>query len=168
MSERAYAAHAGISRGAVQKARTWGRLQVLHADGWIDAAASDARRAQATDPSMRRGQHAPSLHPVPESAVGAVTETLRERGLPQAPAAGGSLMRVSSGLFEVFLEGLPVLEHGLEDVDASAREGDQGLVVAFSFSPFAIIKGGAVGGVQRAEGGLVEDALQGLVPPVSS
>lgn len=51
MSEREYAAHAGISRGAVQKARQSGRL-VLHADGSIDAAASDARRVQATDPSM--------------------------------------------------------------------------------------------------------------------
>ena len=88
MSEREYAAHAGISRGAVQKARTSGRL-VLHADGSIDAAASDARRAQATDPSMRRGQHAPSLRPVPEAAVGAVAETLREQGLPAPAAAGG-------------------------------------------------------------------------------
>ena len=72
-------------------------------------------------------------------------------------------MRASSGIFEVCLEGLPVLEHGPEDVDASAREGDEGLVVAFSFSPFAIVEDAAVGGVQRAEGGLVEDALQGLI-----
>ena len=85
MSERAYAAHAGISRGAVQKARTSGRL-VLHADGSINGEASDARRAQATDPSMQRGRHQPSLRPVPEAAVGAVSETLREQGLP-APAA---------------------------------------------------------------------------------
>jgi lambda family phage portal protein len=41
LSEREYAAHAGISRGAVQKARSSGRL-VLHADGSINAAASDA------------------------------------------------------------------------------------------------------------------------------
>ena len=38
MSERQYATHAGLSRGAVQKAKTTGRL-VLHADGSIDAAA---------------------------------------------------------------------------------------------------------------------------------
>ena len=88
MSERAYAAHAGISRGAVQKARTSGRL-VLHADGSIDAAASDARRAQATDPSMQRDRHHPSLRPVPEAAVGAVAQTLREQGLPVPVAAGG-------------------------------------------------------------------------------
>ena len=88
MSERAYAVHAGISRGAVQKARASGRL-VLHADGSIDAAASDARRAQATDPSMQRGRQQPSLRPVPEAAVGAVTETLRDQGLPAPQEAGG-------------------------------------------------------------------------------
>src|SRR5512134_3868353 len=85
LSEREYAAHAGVSRGAVQKARISGRL-VLHADGSIDAAASDARRAQATDPSMQRGRQAPSLRPVPEAAVGAVAETLREQGLPGTPS----------------------------------------------------------------------------------
>jgi hypothetical protein len=88
MSEREYAAHAGISRGAVQKARASGRL-VLHADGSIDGAASDARRAQATDPSMQRGRHAASLRPVPEAAVGAVSETLREQGLLAPASAGG-------------------------------------------------------------------------------
>ena len=88
MSEREYAAHAGVSRGAVQKARASGRL-VLHADGSIDAAASDARRRQATDPAMQRGRHNPSLRPVPEAAVGAVSETLREQGLPAPQAAGG-------------------------------------------------------------------------------
>jgi hypothetical protein len=88
MSERAYGAHAGISRGAVQKARASGRL-VLHADGSIDVAASDARRAQATDPAMQRGEHTSSLRPVPEAAVGAVAETLREQGLPAPTAAGG-------------------------------------------------------------------------------
>jgi hypothetical protein len=93
MSERAYAAHAGISRGAVQKARISGRL-MLHADGSIDAAASDARRAQATDPAMQRNRRAP-LRPVPDAAVGAVSETLREQGLPAPAAAGG--MGASAG-----------------------------------------------------------------------
>ena len=53
MSERDYAAHAGLSRGGVQKARRNGRL-VLHEDGSIDAAASDARRAEMTDPDQQR------------------------------------------------------------------------------------------------------------------
>jgi hypothetical protein len=52
MSERAYAAHAGLSRGAVQKARKTGRL-VLFADGSIDAAGSDARRGGMTDPDQQ-------------------------------------------------------------------------------------------------------------------
>jgi len=52
LSERAYAEHAGISRGAVQKARKNGRL-VLFADGSINAAASDARRGDATDPDQQ-------------------------------------------------------------------------------------------------------------------
>ena len=52
LSERAYAEHAGISRGAVQKARKTGRL-VLFADGSINAVASDARRGAATDPDKQ-------------------------------------------------------------------------------------------------------------------
>lgn len=41
LSERQYAAHIELSRGAIQKTKAAGRL-VLHADGSIDAAASDA------------------------------------------------------------------------------------------------------------------------------
>ena len=51
LSERAYAEHAGLSRGAVQKARKNGRL-VLFGDGSIDAVASDARRGAMTDPDQ--------------------------------------------------------------------------------------------------------------------
>jgi hypothetical protein len=52
ISERAYATHSGLSRGAVQKARKTGRL-VLFADGSINAAASDARRVAMTDPDQQ-------------------------------------------------------------------------------------------------------------------
>jgi hypothetical protein len=52
LSERAYAAHSGLSRGAVQKARKNGRL-VLFSDGSINAAASDARRGVMTDPDQQ-------------------------------------------------------------------------------------------------------------------
>ena len=109
MSEREYAHHAGVSRGAVQKARASGRL-VLHADGSIDAPASDARRAQATDPAMQRGRPVPdhppessargpraSLRPVPDAAVGAIADTLREQGLPTPQAAGGQRASVDAG-----------------------------------------------------------------------
>ena len=101
MSEREYAARAGLSRGAIQKAKTAGRL-VLHPDGSIDADASDARRAASTDPSKQRGPRspersterpsptaAPKLKPVPTAAVAAVGDTLREHGLP-SPSGGGA------------------------------------------------------------------------------
>jgi hypothetical protein len=93
MSEREYAARAGLSRGAIQKAKTAGRL-VLHPDGSIDPDASDTRRAAATDPSKQRGAPAPAptspkLKPVPNTAISAVGDTLREHGLPP-PATGGA------------------------------------------------------------------------------
>ena len=101
MSERDYAARAGLSRGAIQKAKLAGRL-VLHADGSIDAEASDARRASATDPSKQRRSgapegssdrppqpSAPKLKPVPNAAVTAVGDTPREHGLP-SPSGGGA------------------------------------------------------------------------------
>ena len=87
LSERQYAARAGLSRGAIQKAKAAGRL-VLHADGSIDAEASDARRAEATDPSKTRKAPQPKRKPVPEAAVSAVGDTLKEQGLA-APATGG-------------------------------------------------------------------------------
>jgi hypothetical protein len=89
MSERQYAAHAGVSRGAVQKARAAGRL-VLFPDGSIDARASDIRRVATTDPSKQRA--ASRLKPVPEAALGSVRETLKEQGLP----AGGNVTFVQA------------------------------------------------------------------------
>ena len=52
MSEREYAAHSGLSRGAIQKAKQTGRM-VLFADGSINATASDARRVDMTDPDQQ-------------------------------------------------------------------------------------------------------------------
>lgn len=52
ISERAYSARSGLSRGALQKARKNGRL-VLFADGSINAVASDARLAAMTDPDQQ-------------------------------------------------------------------------------------------------------------------
>ena len=95
VSERQYAARVGLSRGAIQKAKEAGRM-VLHADGSIDAKASDQRRVAMTDPAKSRAaptvrpvaNPASKLKPVPEAAVAAVGETLREEGLA-APAVGG-------------------------------------------------------------------------------
>jgi len=53
VSEREYSAHSGLSRGAIQKAKQTGRM-VLYTDGSINAAASDAQRAEMTDPDQQR------------------------------------------------------------------------------------------------------------------
>ena len=87
MSEREYARYAGVSRGCVQKARSSGRL-VLHPDGSIDAAASDALRLQATDPSKQRGRHAALAKPVPQEALNAVSDILRDQSIPAGGTAG--------------------------------------------------------------------------------
>ncbi len=94
MSEREYSAHVGLSRGAIQKAKETGRL-VQHADGSIDAAASDARRAAMTDPAKQRGKTSPApsspkLKPVPDTALSAVGDTLREHGLVPPITGGGT------------------------------------------------------------------------------
>ena len=93
MSEREYAARAGLSRGAIQKAKAAGRL-VLHADGSIDSGGvrRPARRRDrpveaAGAPSPTPAQ--PKLKPVPNAALSAVGDTLRENGLPP-PATGGA------------------------------------------------------------------------------
>ena len=53
MSEREYSAHSGLSRGPIQKARKASRL-VVYSDGSINAAASDVRRGEMTDPDQQR------------------------------------------------------------------------------------------------------------------
>jgi hypothetical protein len=83
MSERQSASHVGLSRGAIQKAKTSGRL-VLHADGSINVRASDARRASMTDPSKQRREGGEAkLKPVPDAALSAIGDTLRESGIAQ-------------------------------------------------------------------------------------
>ena len=110
MSERDYAARAGLSRGAIQKAKAAGRL-VLHPDGSIDPDASDARRAAATDPSKQRGARSPEgspdlsstaargqpkLKPVPNAALSAVGDTLRENGLPPPTTGGATFLQAKT------------------------------------------------------------------------
>lgn len=53
MSEREYSCHSGLSRGAIQNAKPGGRL-VFYTDGSINAAASDARQVEMTDPDQQR------------------------------------------------------------------------------------------------------------------
>ena len=118
LSEREYARHAGLSRGAVQKARTSGRL-VLHPDGSIDAAASDARRRQSTDPAKQHRPEPPPRHgykPVPEAAVGAVAETLKEQGLTAPPPSGMTFLQARTAN--------EVLKARLRRMEVQQKEGE--------------------------------------------
>ncbi len=101
LSERAYAAHSGLSRGAVQKARKTGRL-VLFSDGSINAAASDARRGAMTDPDQQmrsRGGSSPGESAV--SGSGDSTSYLKARTaltVYQAQEAGHCVELAQPGL----------------------------------------------------------------------
>jgi hypothetical protein len=72
-------------------------------------------------------------------------------------------MRLSSGYFEIGLEGGSSLHDCPEDVEATTGKGDDGLVVMFAIAPFTGIEGAAVCLAERAECGLIEHALETLV-----
>lgn len=101
LSIRAYAKHRGLSHTSVRKAVASGRIPV-EADGTIDLVKADAawkanstpRREHSDGPSATssnpRPASAPGMKPVPEAAVSAVGETLREQGMP-APSTPGQM-----------------------------------------------------------------------------
>jgi len=88
VSQREFAALWGKSRGAVQKAIASGRIR-LESDGTINPDKALASLAAETDPAQVRTKTsaAPKVKAVPEAAVRAVGDTLRETG--QAPITGG-------------------------------------------------------------------------------
>lgn len=103
-SNRDLAGQLGVSEAAVRKAAKAGRIG-REPDGAWDVDKVRAQWKAGTDPARRKapeparpinseppqGARAPSpagMRPVPEAAVGAVRETLREQGEP-VPAAGG-------------------------------------------------------------------------------
>jgi hypothetical protein len=93
MSERQYAAHVGLSRGAIQKAKRAGRL-VLFEDGSIDPARSDERRRAMTDPSQqRRPASSAGEKSVPHAALSAVSTTLRDADAQAGAHAGMSFVQ---------------------------------------------------------------------------
>jgi hypothetical protein len=92
-SNRELARHLGVSETAVRRAERAGRIR-READGAWDVARVKASWAGNTDPAQQRpeaGQNRSparaALRPVPEAAVGAVRDTLREHGEPVS--AGG-------------------------------------------------------------------------------
>ena len=84
-SNRALARHIGVSETAVRRAEKAGRIR-REPDGAWDLARVQAAWSSNTDRAQQRRQHG-AMKPVPEAAVGAVRDTLREHGEPVS--AGG-------------------------------------------------------------------------------
>jgi hypothetical protein len=79
-SNRALARRIGVSETAVRRAEKAGRIR-REPDGAWDLTRVKALWARNTDRAQQRRQHG-AMKPVPEAAVGAVRETLREHGEP--------------------------------------------------------------------------------------
>ena len=107
VSRRSYAAQRGVSEAAVRKAIATGRITTLP-DGTIDPDRADSEWGAQTDPAKQRGQQArlmaletaagttratAATKPVPQAALKAVADTLREAGTDPAPgeATGGEV-----------------------------------------------------------------------------
>jgi hypothetical protein len=106
VSRRSYAAQRGVSEAAVRKAIATGRITTLP-DGTIDPTRADSEWGAQTDPAKQRGQHAKQIgadtaagtaraaatKPVPQAAIRAVADTLREAGTDpgSAEATGGEV-----------------------------------------------------------------------------
>jgi hypothetical protein len=84
-SNRALARQLRVSETAVRRAEKAGRIR-REPDGAWDLARVKATWARNTDRAQQRRQHG-AMKPVPEAAVGAVRETLREHGEPIAAGA---------------------------------------------------------------------------------
>ena len=106
VSRRSYAAQRGVSEAAVRKAIPTGRITTLP-DGTIDPARADSEWGAQTDPAKQRGQHARQMgaetaagtaraaatKPVPQAAIRAVADTLRDAGTDpgSTEATGGEV-----------------------------------------------------------------------------
>jgi hypothetical protein len=95
-NNRELARHLGVSETAVRRAERAGRI-CRETDGAWDLAKVRAAWAGNTDPAQQRGEPSGgngsrkaarrTMKPVPEAAVGAVRDTLREQGEPTAAGA---------------------------------------------------------------------------------
>ena len=83
ISIRAYGRHRGVSDTAVRKAIKAGRISTLP-DGTIDAEAADAQWDLNTDQAQQRTDKKPKTKAVPQAAVTAVEETLKESSTEQS------------------------------------------------------------------------------------
>ncbi len=77
MSKPGYSTHSGLSRGAIQNAKRGGSL-VFYSDGSINAAASDVRQADMTDPDQQ-GRSLGGDAALPTSGNGGTDSYLKTR-----------------------------------------------------------------------------------------
>ena len=98
ISNRGLARQLEVSETAVRRAETAGRIK-READGSWDLAKVRAAWAGNTDPAQQRGERSAgtgsgkarnSVTPVPDAALGAVRDTLREHGEPVSAGPGSS------------------------------------------------------------------------------
>lgn len=89
-SNRALARALGVSETAVRKAEKAGRIRRT-SDGSWDVERVKAAWGANTDVAQQRAP-SPGLRPVPEAAVGAVRETLRDHG-ESVPAGGMTFLQ---------------------------------------------------------------------------
>lgn len=92
VSQREFAELWGKSRGAVQKAISSGRIR-LESDGTIDADKALASLEKNTDPSQIRQKEKPKGKAVPEAALRAVGDTLRESGRASQTGSGTTFLQ---------------------------------------------------------------------------
>ena len=121
VSNRELARQLGVSETAVRRAEKAGRIKREGGGAW-DFAKVRAARSDNTDQAQQRPARSGratgnrrTLKPVPEAAVGAVRDTLREHGEPvsaggmtfmQARTANEVLKAQERRLYEAFLEGI--------------------------------------------------------------
>jgi hypothetical protein len=84
-SNRELARQIGVSETAIRRAEKSGRIR-READGAWNFDRVQVAWSGNTDQSQQRREHR-AVKPVPEAAVGAVWETLRERGEPVVAGA---------------------------------------------------------------------------------
>ena len=90
-SNRELARQLAVSETAVRRAEKAGRIR-REPDGTWDLAKVQAAWSSNTDRAQQRRQHG-AMKPVPEAAVGAVRDTLREHGEPVSSAGGMTFMQ---------------------------------------------------------------------------
>lgn len=109
LSLRAYAAHVGVSEGAVRKAIKSGRISTL-ADGTIDPQKADLQWKANTDPAKQTTGKAIFEKPAAAAAMRSVKEALKESGQSVAGMTSFEQARTAHEITKVHLARLLLQE----------------------------------------------------------